>query len=135
MSRFFTSTFWFSSALASMSSSKIIFLLIVFGGFIALAIFAKVMVHLKRSDKGLEIFSRRIYRKFYNFFLTFGLIGLALVFFNYERVPLLNIRFLYVLCGVGFVIWLVFILRYIFKEIPVQRAKIKQKQEFEKYLP
>ncbi len=135
MGKFFTLTFWFSSALGPLTKTWVILLSIIFGGMAVLGIFADIMAHLKRGSKIGEILARRVYFRFYRFLLTMGVIGLGLVFLEYEDAPFLDKRFYFFLWAVGTCLWLFFVLKYCFKEIPRQKKEMQEKENFEKYLP
>ncbi len=70
----------------------------------------------------------------YNFSFTNAIIGLFLLFFNYQRVPFLAARFWFFLWAILILIWLFFVYRKI-KKIPAQREKILAQEKFNKYLP
>lgn len=68
-------------------------------------------------------------------FWSTGLMGLLLLFFAYEQVPLFSMR-LWVLCLlVVFSVRLARLAIRVVKEYPKQRDQLEQKQRFEKYLP
>ncbi|MDP2708821.1 MAG: hypothetical protein Q8O93_02110 [bacterium] len=70
----------------------------------------------------------------YAFFLTNSIIGLLLLFFNYEMVPFLSARFWYLLWVVGALVWLYFIYKIIIS-IPQKKERLEKEQEFKKYIP
>lgn len=75
-----------------------------------------------------------LWHSLYYFFLTNAIIGLILIFFNYEMVPFLSARFWFLLWGISIVIWLFFIYKIIIK-IPQKKARLEKEKEFKKYLP
>jgi hypothetical protein len=64
-----------------------------------------------------------------------GIAGLVYLFFGWQGVALLGARFWLLLIGLVFVIWLGFILRYIYVDMPKRRAEIDSKRKYQKYIP
>jgi len=77
---------------------------------------------------------RGIYKRLYAFSLTMVLIGLFVIFSNYEQVPFFMARFWIGLWGLIMISWLFFILRSL-RIIPQKKKELADKQEREKYLP
>lgn len=74
-------------------------------------------------------------RRFVSYFFTFGFVGLILIFFRWQEIPVLSARF-WVLAwlGVGLV-WLGLIVRYLLNIWPKERRIYEEAQLKEKYLP
>ncbi len=85
------------------------------------------------AKKG-ALLKKRLFR-LSSFCLALGLTGLALLFFNYEKATLLGSRIWFLVCGLGFLVWLGFILRDIFVHLPREKKTISEKEKFAKYLP
>jgi hypothetical protein len=64
-----------------------------------------------------------------------GALGLILVFARYETLPYLSLRILYYLLALGFLIWLVIIIRKAAKVTPVSSEQTIRQQTYDKYLP
>jgi len=94
---------------------------------LALAIYAK----LKKKDKGIYF---RIWKKLDSFGTTNLIIGLFLLFFTYEGVVFLSMRFWFLLWLASMIMLLYFVHKE-FKKIPELREKRKQAEEFKKYIP
>ncbi|MCX6795922.1 MAG: hypothetical protein NTW06_00290, partial [Candidatus Falkowbacteria bacterium] len=61
-------------------------------------------------------------------------IGLLLLFFTYELLPFLSTRILFLIWGIGMLIWLYFIARNLI-EIPSLRKERAKEKEYHKYIP
>ena len=81
---------------------------------------------------------RNLYNKIWNklhfFSFTNLIIGLVLLFFGYETLPFLSMRFFVLLWGIGMIVWLMFIFK-IFNEIPRIKEKMAKEDQYKKYLP
>lgn len=75
-----------------------------------------------------------VWQKFFSFSLTNAIIGLILLFFTYELIPVLSSRFWFLFWGIEMIIWLVFIVRALFG-IPEKRKQLEQEREYKKYIP
>ena len=107
--------FWRNSLIASL----ILFLI--------LAIFA----FLFKKKGGLY---SKLWERLFNLSSTSLFIGLALLFFNDQMIPVLSARFWYLLWAIGLIIWSYFIIRYA-TTLPNNKKDLEKKREFEKYLP
>lgn len=130
MEKFLTSDFWFTNA--SLMPRILDGLLVLFCVLILLAILVRLVVHY---SKGLAPWLSRSLRKGGRMFSTMGVLGLALVFFNYEGVPYLSARFWYILWLVGLVAWIVYIVVHVRKRSSQDSATGQQMSGVEKYLP
>lgn len=77
----------------------------------------------------------RVKRQIGAWFITWGGLGLAWLFFVYERINVFGSPFWILLGFVGAVIWLVFILKYALRTAPRLRALEVERAAREKYLP
>jgi len=105
--------------------------IVVFGGLIIVAIAFVFRAHRKDIDN----VAKRVATKISTFAFTTGLIGLVLFLLRQTRVYFFSRRFFFLLWLVALIIWLVFLLKYIFKKAPEARQTLTERQEFEKYLP
>jgi len=129
MGNFLTLNFWFNLRpdVFIGLSSKILLAAIIF--FVILAIISGI-----GKRKWAQSLYATLWKSLYNFFLTNAIIGLILIFFNYEMVPFLSARFWFLFWGIGIVVWLVFIYKVIIK-IPQRKARLEKEKEFKKYIP
>lgn len=79
-----------------------------------------------------------IYRKIWNrinaFSLSNALLGLVILFFNYELIPFLSSRIWFLFWAVLMAIWAYFIYKD-FSKIPVIREEKEREKEYKKYIP
>ena len=127
MSTLLTLTFWFNLRPGSMGSNP----RNIFIGFIALLIIASVIFFIAKRKKGAY---RRLFSNFYNFSLSNAIIGLMLLFFNYEIVPFFSAYFWYLLWIIIMIAWLIGILLKIKKIISKKKDQVEI-DEIKKYLP
>ncbi|MCX6740640.1 MAG: hypothetical protein NTZ49_05440 [Candidatus Parcubacteria bacterium] len=73
-------------------------------------------------------------RKLGSFFITMAVSFTFIFFFRYEAIPVLGGRFWVLVWLISGIIWLGFIVRYYFVEVPVQQKSLEQKQRLKKYL-
>lgn len=128
MSNLFTLKFWFDLYPPILLP---IFMAILTAIIILFAICAVVFWVLNKKIKGPY---RKVYQALHVCFTTNTILGLALLFFNYEGIPLLSARFWFLIWGIQLVIWVVLVLMPI-REVD---SKIQRKQaelEYKKYIP
>ena len=127
MSNLFTWDYWFNlrpEALSPLAQNLFIGLIII------LALLA--------LNHGADQKSRRPLPRHLKQFILFrsinAMIGLILLFFNYETVPFFSARFWLGLWVIIVIIWLFFLLKK-FKAIPAKKKQLAAEQELKKYLP
>lgn len=129
MGNFLNFDFWFSPRPGAFIPSSLKIML----GFIILLIIATIV-----SGAIKRRWAKSLYANFWaslnSFFLVNAIIGLFLIFFNYEMVPFLSARFWFLLWGAGILVWLFFIYKIIIK-IPQKKARLEKEREFKKYVP
>jgi len=76
----------------------------------------------------------KVLEEAYSFMLTNFGIGLILLFFNYESVPLLSARFWFILWAIEMGIWIYLIIRDV-KKIPARKEQFEKEKEYQKYIP
>lgn len=103
----------------------------LFIGFIILLAVLALVVSLMKRRGGLY---RGFFKRLYGFCLSNSLIGLILLFFNYEMVPFFSARFWLAIWAIIMIVWLVYILKSL-KTIPIQKKNREQAKELKKYLP
>lgn len=121
--------FWFDLRPDALSllSQKIFLVLIV------VLIFSVIVFGYIKSLKKKNLYTK-IFDKLYYFSLVNGVIGLLLMFFNYEMVPFLTARFWYLLWFIILVVWLFFIIKSVIK-IPQKQQQIEKEKKFNQYIP
>ncbi len=121
-------SFWFNMTPGSLTQGTlrliVVFLISLFIG----AVFFKILKNRKRN------LYNKIWNKLHLFSLSNLIVGLFLLFFSYELLPFLSMRFWLLLWGISMIVWLVFIFR-IFNEIPKIKEKMVKEDEYKKYLP
>ena len=115
----------------SIYASTVYFLLAVFGALIVLSLLMKIIERKKKSQQ----FLKKLFQKYFSFFLTMGLVGLVLLWFRYENAAVLSARFWLLVWALAFFLWLINIFKYQLKIVPPAREKSEQKKIFQKYLP
>lgn len=96
-----------------------------------LLVFSIVFSLLKNKKRSLY---NKIWQRLASFCVSNFIIGVLLLFFTYELVPFLSMRFWFLLWGIGMIVWLFFILKIYFK-IPELKEKLEKEKEFKKYIP
>lgn len=128
MGKFLTSSFWFAQnpgpLEGTVQKTFLIFLLILFIGIFIFSI-------LKKKKGGLYF---KIWRSLTSFCITNLIVGLFLLFFTEQSIPVLSSRFWFLLWIIGIGSWSYFIITYILK-IPEIKAEREKQKEFSKYLP
>lgn len=128
MSNLLTINFWFKmrpGALLPVYQKAFIIFVIILG----LSIL--VFTILEKRKKGPY---SRVWKKLRSFSLGNVIIGLIILFFTYEMVPMLSARFWFLVWGIEMAIWLFFIARVVL-EIPKKKEEIEKHKEFNKYIP
>ena len=125
---FFTLNYWFNMRPNNFLpvANKIIV------GFLAFLVILFFIFSLLKSRKN-NVYVK-IWQKLYNFCITNFFIGIILLFFCYELVPLLSSRFWFLIWGIGMIFWLYTIYKSL-KEIPKLKEKRAKEQEYKKYIP
>lgn len=84
---------------------------------------------------GLEKDRRRLLRRIALCLFSAGFSGLILYGFTWQEVPLLSMRFFYVVWFVSFAAWGFVIGKYALKDLPLLRAEQAERAAYEKWLP
>lgn len=101
--------------------------------FLALFFILAVVFAVLKKRNGKNIYYK-IWRKLYIFCLTNIFIGLIILFFIYELIPILSSRFWFLIWGMAMAVWLGFISKEL-AQIPKKRQQIEQEREYKKYIP
>ena len=127
MSNFLTLGYWLDARPgnleANAQSMYLIFLLIL--------LILSVLSFIFKSKKGLYA---KIWKSLQSFGLTNLAIGLVLLFFTYEMLPILSARVLFLIWGAGMLTWTYFIVKKMI-EIPKIKEERAKEKEFSKYIP
>lgn len=103
--------------------------------FILFFLIGLVFAFLISKKRKLDKINQKLYSKISNWGLWSGVIGLFISFLRYQRAPYIGMRFWTIAWLLFNFIWFLFILKFYLKDIPKLKKELKEKQEFEKYLP
>lgn len=107
---------------------------IFFGFFVLLFIFGivcRLIVTHQTKDRYLKQIGIRVGV----FAVSMGIIGMILFFFSYENIRLFGARFLYVFWAVAFIGWLMILVKFIVRDIPLLRERDIKEHAKLKYFP
>ena len=127
---FFNPSHLFLMRPGAMQARAIIILAIIFGLMIVLG-----FVSLTLSKKNKDILKVKSLKKFFNAFLTMGIIGYVYVVFAWQGIALLAARFWILIIFLVLIVWIFFIAKHLFNKVPELRSEIDKKRDFEKYIP
>lgn len=127
MKNLLTWQYWFSVNPAPLISLG----LIILAGLVALMLLSAIVFFLLKRKASLY---RGIIKRLYNFSAANFIIGLIILFFNYENIPFFSARFWIGLWLISLATWLYFILIKI-KSIPAKKQALAVELEKKKYLP
>jgi len=96
-------------------------------------IFSLVCLWLRKKSEGYIV--KKTWFKLYSWSLSLGLVGLFLTFLKEERIAYLGMRVWLVLWVLICLVWLIFILKFVFLEIPKMKEEKRKQAEIKKYLP
>ena len=131
MQNLFTLNFWFGLYPAALTPWAMRIMLIIFIALFLAGIIAKIY-SIKTK---LEKWNRRAIDKTASLLLSMGAFGLLLFVFSYEQIPILSMRAGYILWLITLAIWIYFIYKFVFVEIPKQRKLKKERDHEDKWLP
>jgi len=132
MEKFLTLSFWLDAHPVFFSLPAYWTLLIVCLAAIA---FGLVSTYLTIKVYQPRSLANSLWTRLGSWAYGFGLVGLLLTFLKQQRTPYLGMRLWFALWFLGFIVWLGFILKYIFIEVPKIKKEQQKKKELEKYLP
>ncbi len=90
-----------------------------------------LVVFIKRKYKGPY---HKLLNKVQTFTISNFSIGIFLLFFSYEEIPILSARFWHIIWFFGILFWIAQLLKE-FSKIPEKKQKRAEALEFKKYLP
>ena len=91
-----------------------------------------VAIFLKTQGKP---YLEKLKSSIFSLLLWTGGFGLALTFFHWQAIPYLSMRFLFEILFLVFIVWLIFILKYLIFNFKKEKQDFNQSQRFEKYMP
>ena len=78
---------------------------------------------------------RTYFSRWSSFGFASGLVGYILLFFSWQRVAFLSVRFLYIVWLVSFAVWAYKLLRYGLTDLPARLKQYQERMQREQYLP
>src|SRR6056297_661341 len=119
MENLLTASYWFNLRPEPLLGT---FQNIFIGVIVFLIVATFVLAWLKKKNK--DKFKQGLIENLFNFFLTNAVVGLIILFFNYEKVPFFSGRFWFLLWLIEGGIWIFFLGKQL-KKIP----ELKKKKE------
>ncbi len=107
----------------------------IFAFFAWFLVMALILWLVARGLKGVDKLRAGVFRRFASLLLSSGLLGLLVLFLAYEQLPLLGMRFWFLLVLVYFVARLSASVAYAVRDYPVLRTDAAERRRLEKYLP
>lgn len=107
------------------------FLTVAFGLLIIVGLVAAVL----STRRAFLAPVRTLLRKSAAMGITMGLLGYLLLFFSVQQVAFFSARLMYLLWGIGALVWLYKIIYYGFFVLPARFQEQAEKRQREKYLP
>ena len=124
-----TQLFW-----ASPSYNAKILLILTSVSVLMIAVGILIWLLLKNKSQKLPPY-QEFKNKFASLFISCGIIGLILAFFNWQLIPYLSSRILILILIIIFIIWLISIFIYIKRRFSWELVKFQQDERYKKYLP
>ncbi len=131
MQNLLTLSFWFSLYPPALTPWATRVMLVIFMALFIVGIVGKIY-SIKTK---LEKWTRRAVDKASGMLITMGVLGLMLFMFAYEQIPVLSMRFGYIIWFIILGIWLYFLYKFIYIEIPKQRKLKEAREHVDKWLP
>ncbi len=131
MGSLFSLSFWFDKTPVPLTPGfeKAFFILFV------LCLIAGAVVRIIAKRREREQYVAAIFAKVGYLLVTMGILGLIWFFFTFEQIPLLGSRFWFLIWLLGIIAWVLWILRFVYKEVPQLRQRDKDRVERMKYFP
>lgn len=124
--------YWFNVRPVPLGPSLVGGIFAFFGWFIIVTIILRVVAYgLKRQDP----IKAGIFRRIASLLATTGLLGLMFLFFSYEQLPFLGMRFWFLFLFLGFTAWLLRIALYVVRDYPALKHERAEQQRLRRYLP
>jgi len=132
MNQFFQLSFWFDAHPLPFIQPLYWVLLAICLLALVLGFLTSVLKLKKYKNKRLALITLA---KLEAWLYSLSIVGLILIFLKYQRVAFLGMRVWLGLWLLVWLVWLAFIFKYIFAEVPRIKKELEKKREFEKYLP
>ncbi len=124
--------YWFNARPVPLGPSLVGGIFAFFGWFMIATIILRVIAYgLKRQDS----LKSGIFRRIASLLATTGLLGLMFLFFSYEQLPFLGMRFWFLFLFLGFTAWLLRIAMYVVRDYPSLKNERAEQQRLRRYLP
>lgn len=124
--------YWFNPRPVPLGPSLVGGILAFFGWFLVVA---AILWLIARGLKKEDPLKTGVFLRFHRLLAYTGGIGLLLLLFAYEQLPLLGMRFWVLFLFIFFMGWLIRIIVYIVRDYPRKRAEINERKRLGKYLP
>lgn len=128
-SNFFTLSYWFNIRAGALHAGMQSFLIF----FILILVILVILFSYYKKQKG-KGFYYKLLDNLQSFSVANLIIGAFLLFFTYQEVLFLSARFWFLLWFALMIFWLYHIFK-ISKEIPKIKEKAQKEKEFKKYIP
>lgn len=127
--QFFEASYWFTANPGFLSEATAI------GFFIFFTVCAGsgVVLFLHPKFRQLDKPQRLLISKARAGLITMGSIGYILLFFSYEAVPLLSMRFLFLLWGLGALLWAYLVWHFAATQLSLLIETLQKKAQLSKY--
>ncbi|MCH8049351.1 hypothetical protein IH979_01420 [Patescibacteria group bacterium] len=123
--------FWFNLQPQALSPTFERFFFLAFGSMIIIAAVSRIVARHRKEDRYLL----KIYRKLTRMFLTMGIFGMLIFFFNFEELYFFGARFWFLVWGIGLIVWIVMIVRFAKVRVPAMKEEHLRGREEERYMP
>ncbi|MBD3281317.1 hypothetical protein GF391_01065 [Candidatus Uhrbacteria bacterium] len=131
MQNLLTLSFWFGLYPPALTPWAARAMLVIFTALLIVGIAGKIY-SIKTK---LEKWTRRAIDKASAMLITMGVLGLLLFLFSYQQIPVLSIRVGYIIWLIILGIWIYFLYKFIYIEIPKQRKLKEAREHVDKWLP
>ncbi len=105
----------------------------IFIGFLLLLLLLSILFFIFRKNFG-DRFAKKIYKRLGSFCSTNFFIGILVLFFMYERTPVLAARLWFLIWVITMLVWIFFIVKFAVS-LPKQKQELEKDKEFQKYIP
>jgi hypothetical protein len=127
--QFFELNYWFSPNPGFLSDP----IAIGFGVFFSLCMIQGFALVRQIKSPSLDAPRKSVVRKIRTLLVTMGMIGYVLLFFSYQAVPFLSMRFLFLVWGLGAVLWAYLIWHFAVTRVPAMRDALEKREQMAKY--
>lgn len=131
MSAFLQPSYWLTMNPPEVGGLLGTIVFVVFVVFFVLGIVGHLVAERKESDR----FVRTAGHKISSLLVTMGLLGVLLFFFSFEGIRMFGARFWYPLWVILVLLWFFLIVRYLKRDVPLQRAREASRRAQRQYLP